>query len=59
MEKYLFYVLCIAMVIITMLIVPAGTISVSANKPGGVREVIPAAVEVPKPQPATQEGVVG
>jgi len=56
MEKYLFYVLCAALSIIAVLVIPAGTISVSAKSSGGVREVIPVVGEAQKPQPATQEG---
>jgi len=54
MQKHLFYVTLVAMIIIVILVIPAGTFSVS-TKPGGVREVIPAVGETPKSQPATQE----
>jgi len=45
-----FWALVIALAIIAILVVPAGTISVSANKSGGAREVIPSSVEAEKPQ---------
>jgi hypothetical protein len=48
-----------AMIIIALLVVPAGTISVSAKPNGGIREVTPAAVIAPQVQPAAPKEELG
>jgi len=55
-EKALVAVVAALISLIAVLVVPGGTISVSAVKPnGGAREVTSTAVEPAKAQPATQE----
>lgn len=56
MDRLVLGALLLAMAIIAVLVVPAGTISVSAVKPsGGVREVIPPVIEPQQAQRNTQE----
>lgn len=59
LKEPLVIALMVALVIIAILVVPAGTISVSALPKGSIREEAPKAVATPQLQQQTPEPSVG